>query len=105
MKALKLVEPIRPQEFALQFERMLVHYWPGDLNPQEGKILRSDWLRLLGHLPADLMALGVDRYLLSTNRHKPTPGVFLELVAKDLSLRQTLAKRASETLALLEVAA
>lgn len=104
MKALELVEPIRPQEFALQFERMLVHYWPGDLNPHEGKILRADWLRLLGHLPADLMALGVDRYLLSTNRHKPTPGVFLDLVAKDLSLRQALARRAKETLALLEAA-
>jgi len=62
----------------------------------------EDWLRLLGHLPADLMRLGVDRYLLSKNRHKPTPGTFLELVEKDLSLRRTLARRAQETLLLLD---
>lgn len=99
-----MVEPIRPEVFAVEFERMLVHYWHGALSVQEGRVLRSDWLRLLGHLPADLMREGVDRYLLSKNRHKPTPGVFLELVEADLRYRQALAKRANETLALLDSA-
>ena len=102
--ALRMVEPIRPEVFAVEFERMLVHYWHGALSVAEGRVLRADWLRLLGHLPADLMREGVDRYLLSTNRHKPTPGVFLELVAADLRYRQALAKRANETLALLTAA-
>lgn len=99
--ALRMAEPIRPEAFAVEFERMVVHYWHGGLSTGEAKVLRADWLRLLGHLPADLMREGVDRYLLSTNRHKPTPGVFLELVAADLRYRQALAKRANETLALL----
>lgn len=99
--ALRMAEPIQPEVFAVEFERMVVHYWHGGLSTGEAKVLRADWLRLLGHLPADLMREGVDRYLLSTNRHKPTPGVFLELVAADLRYRQALAKRANETLALL----
>ena len=97
-----MVQPIRPESFAAEFERMVVHYWHGGLSQGEARVLRADWLRLLGHLPADLMREGVDRYLLSTNRHKPTPGVFLELVAPDLRYRQRLAERAAETLRLLD---
>lgn len=93
--------PVKPVQFAVEFERMVVHYWHGGLSAGEARVLREDWLRLLGHLPADLMRLGVDRYLLSKNRHKPTPGTFLELVEKDLSLRRTLARRAQEALRLL----
>lgn len=100
--ALAMVEPIRPEVFAVEFERMLVHYWHGALSVAEGRVLRADWLRLLGHLPADLMREGVDRYLLSKNRHKPTPGVFLELVEADLRFRQALARRATDTVALLD---
>ena len=100
--ALSMVEPIRPEVFAVEFERMVVHYWHGGLSTGEARVLRADWLRLLGHLPEDLMRAGVDRYLLSTNRHKPTPGVFLEQIASDLRYRQALAKRATETLALLD---
>lgn len=101
-RALDLLAPVKPVQFAVEFERMVVHYWHGGLSAGEARVLREDWLRLLGHLPADLMRLGVDRYLLSKNRHKPTPGTFLELVAKDLSLRRTLARRAQETLLLLD---
>lgn len=104
-QVLALLTPVDPKVFAFEFERMLVHYWHGGLSQGEAKILCADWLRLLGHLPADLMREGVDRYLLSRNRHKPTPGVFLELVEKDLSLRQTLARRAEETLMLLDMEA
>lgn len=96
-----MIEPIRPEVFAVEFERMVVHYWHGGLSTGEAKVLRADWLRLLGRLPADLMREGVDRYLLSTNRHKPTPGVFLEMIEADLRYRRALAKRATETLALL----
>lgn len=99
--ALALVEPVKAEVFAVEFERMVVHYWHGGLSAGESRVLRTDWLRLLGHLPADLMREGVDRYLLSTNRHKPTPGVFLEQIAPDLRYRQALAKRARETLDLL----
>lgn len=96
-----LVEPVRPEVFAVEFERLLVHYWHGGLTAGEGKVLRSDWLRLLGHLPADLMRAGVDRYLLSTATHKPTPGKFLENIAAELGYRQSIAVRARDTLKLL----
>lgn len=101
-QVLAMLEPVDPKVFAFEFERMLVHYWHGGLSQGEAKILCADWLRLLGHLPADLMREGVDRYLLSKNRHRPTPGTFLEMVEKDLSLRQVLARRADETLMLLD---
>lgn len=103
--ALRMAEPIDPRLFAIEFERLLVHYWHGGLTAGEGRVLRADWLRLLGHIPADLMREGVDRYLLSPASHKPTPGKFLELIAADLRYREALAKRARETLTLLEQAA
>lgn len=102
--ALDMAKPIQPERFAVEFERLLVHYWHGGLTPGEGRVLRADWLRLLGHIPADLMREGVDRYLLSPATHKPTPGKFLELIAADLRYREALAKRARETLALLQAA-
>jgi hypothetical protein len=99
--ALRMVEPVHPAVFAVEFERMALHYWEGRLSPAEEKVVKTDWLRLMGHLPGDLMREAVDRYLLSPKRFRPTPGQLLEMVADDLRYRQAIAKRASETLALL----
>lgn len=100
-----MVEPIHPAVFAAEFERMALHFWEGRLTPAEEKIVKADWLRLMGHIPADLMREAVDRYLLSTARFRPTPGQLLDVIASDLRYRQSLANRATEALKLLEAGA
>lgn len=87
--------------FGLQVERLAIHYPENRLTVDEQKVLKADWWRLLGHVPADLMAIGVDRFILSKSRFFPTPGQFLELIESDLRYRQRLADRATAVLDIL----
>lgn len=103
--ALAMIQPANLPAFGLQVERLAVHYPENRLSVEEQKILKADWWRLLGHVPPDLMATGVDRFILSKNRFFPTPGQFLELIETDLRYRQRLADRASAVMDLIGAAA
>jgi hypothetical protein len=86
------------EAFAVQFERLALHYPEVRLTEGEAKVLKTDWWRLLQGVPADLFALGVDRCVLSTQRFMPTPGQFLARIETDLKHRMTLRARAVEVM-------
>lgn len=99
---LSQIEPIRIDRFAFEFERMSVHYPSDKLSAGEAKVLREDWLRLAGHLPEDLFRLALDRYLTGPHRFRPTVGQVLDLVKSEWSMRNSLAERARQVLALID---
>ena len=99
--ALHMARPATLPAFGLQVERLAIHSPENRLTMDEQKVLKGDWWRLLGHVPADLMAIGVDRFILSKSRFFPTPGQFLDLIESDLRYRQRLADRASAVLDIL----
>ncbi len=84
--------------FAQQVERLATHYPEGKLTPGEQKVVMADWFRLLRHVPADILADGVDAYLLTPARFFPTPGQFLELIESKIRYREALARRAQAAL-------
>lgn len=91
--------PAVPQDFALTFERLAVHFPESKLNAGEQTVLKRDWLRLLGHLPADIFANACDAYLMSGARFFPTPGQINQIAEPAAKYRALLANRARDTLA------
>jgi hypothetical protein len=91
--------PSAPQDFAVTFERLAVHYPESKLSSGEQAVLKRDWLRLLGHYPADIFAGACDAYLLSPARFFPTPGQIKEIADPAAKYRSLLATRARDTLA------
>jgi hypothetical protein len=99
---IRAAEPAHRNEFALLIERLALHYPENRLSAQEQKLVNEDWLRLLGHLPPDILRASVDRYVMSPARFFPTPGQLFALAEGAMGTREILAKRARETLQLLE---
>lgn len=91
-----------PAAFAVQVERLALHYPENRLSREEQVVLLRDWRRLLGHLPLDILAASVDLYILSPARFFPTPGQFNEIADGMWRLRKMLADRAREVLAIVE---
>lgn len=91
--------PAVPQDFAMTFERLAVHFPESRLTPKEQGIVKRDWLRLLGHIPADILANACDAYLMSGARFFPTPGQIGQIAEPAAKYRAALAKRARETIA------
>ncbi|MCL5779206.1 hypothetical protein M1105_19775 [Limibaculum sp. FT325] len=58
--------------------------------------LASDWLRDLGHLPADILDAACTAWRRAPNTYAPTPGHLLALAEPILHTRQFWAKRAAE---------
>ncbi len=98
-------EPAPLDAFAMAVERLALHYPESRLTPQESRMVLADWRRLLGHLPSDIMAAGVDAYVMSPARFFPTPGQFAALVDSPWKIRQILAKRARDALDLMNQSA
>ena len=98
-------QPAPLDAFAIAVERLALHYPESRLTPQESRMVLADWRRLLGHLPADIMAAGVDAYVMSPARFFPTPGQFAALVESPWQIRQILAKRAKNALDLMQQSA
>lgn len=97
--------PAAPEAFAVTLERLALHYPENRLTPGEQKMLLKDWRRLMGHLPADILAAAADNYIMSAQRFFPTPGQ-LNVVAERLwQMRKALAKRARDTLDLIHAQA
>lgn len=94
--------PAPTAQFALIFERLALHYPEGKLKGREEAMRKSDWLRLVGHLPADIMSAAADAYVASDARFFPTPGQFLAFARRPMVERRLLAQRARDTLALIE---
>lgn len=97
--------PAPVQQFALIFERLALHYPESKLNAREDTIRRSDWIRIVGHLPADIMSAAADAYVASDARFFPTPGQFLAFARRAMTAREVLARRARDTLALIDMEA
>lgn len=98
-------KPAAPESFAVTLERLALHYPENRLSPGEQKMLLKDWRRLMGHLPADILAAAADNYIMSAQRFFPTPGQ-LNVVAERLwAMRKALAKRARDTLELINAQA
>lgn len=97
--------PATPESFAVTLERLALHYPENRLSPAEQKMLLKDWRRLMGHLPADILAAAADTYIMSAQRFFPTPGQLNTVAEKLWQMRKLLAKRARDTLSLLEKAA
>ena len=100
----EIIDAARPataEQFALIVERFALHYPEAKLTPQERKLVMRDWLRLLGHLPADMLEAAADAYVMSPARFFPTPGQFNAVIERAWNYRQALARRARETLDLM----
>lgn len=89
-------------DFAVQIERLALHYPESRLTRQEQGVVLKDWRRLLGHLPTDILAEAVDEYLLSPARFFPTPGQLDAIAGPKWRYRQLLARRAREVRALVD---
>lgn len=94
--------PASPQSFAVTLERLALHYPENRLTPAEQKLLLKDWRRLMGHLPSDILAAAADTYIMSAQRFFPTPGQLNTVAERLWQMRKLLAKRARETLDLIE---
>ena len=93
--------PAVPQDFAMTFERMAAHFPESKLSLGEQTVVKRDWLRLLGHLPADIFANACDAHLMSGARFFPTPGQIGQIAEPAAKYRTLLANRARDTLAAL----
>ena len=91
-------KPCSLKEFVYEFERLFAHYPETRLSEGEGKIVKADWRRLLGDVPADILAASVDQYLLKGERYAPNVGQFAKVVEPLWALRKALLRRAQETL-------
>lgn len=94
--------PASPEAFAVTLERLALHYPENRLTPAEQKLLLKDWRRLMGHLPADILAAAADTYIMSSQRFFPTPGQLNAVAERLWQMRKLLAERARATLALME---
>jgi hypothetical protein len=94
--------PAAPEAFAVILERLALHYPENRLEPAEQKLLLKDWRRLMGHLPADILAAAADTYVMSPARFFPTPGQLNAVASKLWAMRKLLAQRARDTLELIE---
>jgi hypothetical protein len=94
--------PSPPQAFALAFERLAIHYPESKLTQEEQTVQRGDWLRLLGHIPADIFSSACDAYLMSPARFFPTPGQIAQIAEPAHRYREALARRAHETVSLIQ---
>lgn len=83
----------------MTFERLAVHFPESKLSPKERIVVKRDWLRLLGHIPADILANACDAYLMSGARFFPTPGQINVIAEPAAKYRHALANRARDTLA------
>lgn len=100
--ALDATRPATQTQFAVILEKLWLHYPEHRLDAAEQKLVKQDWWRLMGHLPADILQAAADAYVLSPARFAPTPGQLLALVVKPMSYRKALADRARETLELIQ---
>jgi hypothetical protein len=80
-----------------------LHYPENRLTPGEQKMLLKDWRRLMGHLPADILAAAADNYIMSAQRFFPTPGQLNAVAERLWALRRKLADRARNTLDLMNI--
>lgn len=95
--------PAQPEAFAVTIERLALHYPENRLSPAEQRLLLKDWRRLMGHLPADILAAAADAYIMSAARFFPTPGQLNAIAEKAWGARKLLAQRAKDALALMEL--
>lgn len=93
-------QPATLEVFGKQIERMNLHYPASKLSDDELYIVTRDWRRLVGYLPADIVAEAVDECLLR-RKFRPNLAEFVEVAEPMWKWRQALAKRAAEALDLM----
>lgn len=72
-------------------------HYPQAARPSAARAsLASDWLRDLGHLPADILDAACTAWRRAPNSYAPTPGHLLALAEPILHTRQFWAKRAAQ---------
>lgn len=94
--------PAKPNDIAIALHRLAAHFW-SERGKSEWKIVVEDYTRLLGDIPADILAAAVDRYLCS-KVYWPKVAELRELAAPAWSKR-LLARARLEQLGRVPVAA
>lgn len=88
--------PAKPAEIAKMIEELAWHY-PRQERPDPARqTVARDWLRDLGHLPADIIDAACTAWRRAPNQFAPTPGHILALAEPILHTRQFWARRAAE---------
>ena len=98
---LEAERPATLEEFGREVERIGLHYGPDKLTADERLVVVRDWRRLLGHLPADIVAAAADDCLIKHPRFRPTLGEFAAAADTMWRWRQALARRAADALHLI----
>jgi hypothetical protein len=90
--------PAKPQEVAVLFERLSLHYPELKRTDREAKLAIEDWLEDLAEYPVDLIREACRLWRNSTQRFFPTPGQLIDPVRPILTHRKALEKRARDYL-------
>jgi hypothetical protein len=88
--------PAKPTEIAALIEDLAWHYPRQDRPDGARKSLARDWLRDVGHLPADIIDAACTAWRRDANSFAPTPGHILTLAAPILQSRKFWAKLAAD---------
>jgi hypothetical protein len=88
--------PAKPSEIASLIEDLAWHYPRQDRPDGARKSLARDWLRDVGHLPADIIDAACTAWRRDANSFAPTPGHILTLAAPILQARKFWARLATD---------
>lgn len=99
--AIAAAAPGAVEGFARAVHRLRLHYPESRLAAEEEAMVLTDWRRLLGHLPADVLEAAVDAYIVTPARFFPSLGQFKEVAEPIGKMREVLARRARVALELM----
>lgn len=96
----RLMVPAKPAEIGRMLEALMYHYPAVPRLPEAAASIAADWLRDLGHLPADIVDAACTAWRRGQNAYAPTPGHLLSLADPILISRRHLHSMSARILAL-----
>lgn len=94
-----LLSPAKPAAIGRMIEALIWHY-PHQPRPDHAlESIAADWVRDLGHLPADIIDAACTAWRRSTNQFAPTPGHLLEVASPIMAQREFWHRLAGQELA------
>lgn len=75
----RLMVPAKAAEIGRMLEALMYHYPAVQRTPEAAASVAADWLRDLGHLPADIVDAACTAWRRGQNAYAPTPGHLLAL--------------------------